>query len=127
MVEVEVVKALLAAGAKVDERDSWNQTALHLASRAGNKKVVRMLLAAGAKVDVTDREGRTPIEVASNKVKGVLIGGGAGPACADWKSAEFWGRAMARHVRHCLARGKAWRPSRGASMSSFAQHGSASW
>ncbi len=115
-VEAEIVKALLAAGAKVDAQDSWDQTALHLASSIGYEKVVKMLIAAGARVDLTDRRGRTPMDVASRNVKQVLLAGGAGPACSDWKSAEFWKAAMAKHVRRCLARGKSWGASRGASM-----------
>ena len=45
---VEVIRLLLAAGAKVDAPEDEGQTALMIAARAGNKEVVRLLLDAGA-------------------------------------------------------------------------------
>ncbi|KAJ9441346.1 hypothetical protein DIPPA_13738, partial [Diplonema papillatum] len=48
----EVVKELIAAGAKVDVQDNDGSTALQSASYFGHSEVVKELIAAGAKVDV---------------------------------------------------------------------------
>jgi len=48
---VEVVAALLAAGARVDDKDEHGATALHLAANEGHAVVVSALLASGATVD----------------------------------------------------------------------------
>ncbi|KAJ9437836.1 Eye-specific diacylglycerol kinase, partial [Diplonema papillatum] len=50
----EVVKELIAAGAKVDVQANDGSTALHIARENGRLKVVKELIAAGAKVDVQD-------------------------------------------------------------------------
>ncbi|KAJ9445163.1 putative ankyrin repeat protein R911 [Diplonema papillatum] len=48
----EVVKELIAAGAKVDVPGDYGSTALSAASGNGHSEVVKELIAAGAKVDV---------------------------------------------------------------------------
>ncbi|KAJ9439916.1 putative ankyrin repeat protein R863 [Diplonema papillatum] len=49
---LEVVKELIAAGAKLHAPNMNSATALHLASQNGHLEVVKELIAAGANVDV---------------------------------------------------------------------------
>ena len=63
----EIVRMLLAAGAKIDHVDEDGNTALLQASREGHTEIVRMLLAAGAKVDHVDKNERTALLLASYK------------------------------------------------------------
>ena len=65
--ELELVRELLKAGAKLDSTDREGWTPLHIASKKGNLKLVQELLKAGAKLDSTDREGWTPLHIASKK------------------------------------------------------------
>jgi len=46
---------------KINSRDSAGNTALHLASYAGNNNVLLELLKMGAKIDTQDNRGATPI------------------------------------------------------------------
>jgi len=61
---VRTVKAMLAAGADVNLRDTWGGTALLDAAESGRREVVRALLAAGARKDLKRRDGATPVSVA---------------------------------------------------------------
>ena len=63
---VEVVRALLAAGAGVDVANNDGRTALMLASANGHVKVVRALLAAGANKHLITLAGGTAFSVASH-------------------------------------------------------------
>jgi hypothetical protein len=56
-----LVKAELARGAEVNEKDKGGQTALIKAAGNGHLAVVRLLLAAGAEVDERDNEGQTAL------------------------------------------------------------------
>jgi len=60
----KIVKAMIAAGADVNKKDTWGGTALFDAAMAGHSKVVKMLLKAGAKTDIERREGGTPAAIA---------------------------------------------------------------
>jgi len=62
--DVGVMRRLLAAGARVDHRQSAGYTALHEVAAIGNADVVRLLLEAGAESDARNGEGRTPAELA---------------------------------------------------------------
>lgn len=57
------VKAMIAAGADVNLRDSRGRTALFEAAQRGQLSVAKELLRAGARPDVRDRAGMTPLEV----------------------------------------------------------------
>ena len=79
---VEVVRALIEAGADVNAVDSNQMSPLHLASSL-NWVVVPLLLEAGAKVNVMDKRGLTPLwfaAVARHKsVIAALLMAGADP------------------------------------------------
>lgn len=63
----DVVRALVRAGARVDERsDSKRCTALHMAARRGNTEVAGALLDCGADINAPDRAGVTPLQRAKN-------------------------------------------------------------
>jgi len=56
-----IVRMLLAAGARTNERTPEGTTALHIAVGAGDLGVVSALLEYGASVDIRDARGRTAI------------------------------------------------------------------
>lgn len=69
---IEIMKALLAAGAKVDHVDKSGQQPIHTAAARGNIETVKVLLAAGAKVDAEIKgtetgssNGKQPLHVAA--------------------------------------------------------------
>ncbi|XP_024218528.1 ankyrin-3 [Halyomorpha halys] len=78
---VEVVKALLDAGAAVDMTGKYQRTALHLAAREGQTEVVTALLHAGAAVNMKNKNQNTPLHLAAWKghteVVTALLGAGA--------------------------------------------------
>ncbi len=57
------VKAMIAAGADANLRDSRGRTALFEAAERGHLSVAKELLRAGGRADVRDRAGMTPLEV----------------------------------------------------------------
>lgn len=60
----EMVRMLLARGARVDQTDDMGRTALHHAACAGRLEVARALLERGARVDARASGGETPLEFA---------------------------------------------------------------
>ena len=67
--ELEMLSALLAAGAKINETDHDGDTAVHYAAVQGELACVEALAKAGAKLEVKDNDGETPLQVASKSVK----------------------------------------------------------
>ena len=63
----DMVYAVIAAGAPLDQGDEQNFTAIDFAALNGNLDVVRTLLDAGAKGDVVDTFGLTPSMNAGNR------------------------------------------------------------
>ena len=67
------VRALIAAGEKVDTRYSDGRTALYVAVVRRKRSVVDVLLAAGADMNIQDNEGRTVLHLAVKQSNGSLI------------------------------------------------------
>ena len=84
-----VVKALLAGGANIKERDKDSMTLLHWAAVTHHPEVARVLLANGADVNAVDRFGYTPLMYAAGidfgdaETATVLLRAGANPAAKD--------------------------------------------
>ena len=58
----DIVRRLLQSRqcrARLNDRNEWGDTALHLASEAGNAEICQMLIAAGASVTVRNNRGET--------------------------------------------------------------------
>ncbi|XP_067015008.2 rabankyrin-5 [Anabrus simplex] len=62
-----LVRSLLLAGARVDDRDAHRQTALHVAAAAGHAAVVSALLQNKANFDATDSDGDNALHVATRE------------------------------------------------------------
>lgn len=60
-----MAELLIAHGADVDMRSRHRRTPLHLAARAGRKRMIEFLLSVGANVNALDRHGRTPLDEAA--------------------------------------------------------------
>ncbi len=63
--DVEAVRALLAAGAEIDEPQADGTTALHWAAYRDDAEMVALLLGSGATVRSTNRYGVRPISLAA--------------------------------------------------------------
>lgn len=85
---LDVVKSLLGAGAKVDARDKYGLTALHKATRKNKVGVVKALLEAGANPNQQGQLGNTPMN--SHKAKApvvtALLVAGGDPNIGDYSS-----------------------------------------
>ena len=64
---VRTVKAMLAAGADVNQKDTWGGTALFDAAHEGHMQVAKVLLAAGAATNIKRRDCATPISIARER------------------------------------------------------------
>eukprot|EP01047_Picozoa_sp_COSAG01_P072752 COSAG01_NODE_11655_length_1886_cov_4.837717_1_plen_463_part_00 len=78
---VEVIRALVEAGATVDQPNKTGSTPLFMASQQGHVAAVAALLGGGVAVDQPRKGGATPLYVASQQghvaVVEALLGGGA--------------------------------------------------
>ena len=61
--QIDVVRALFAAGAPLSRQDSGGNTALHHAAGDGNKAVITALIAAGCNPAVRNRKGQLPVDL----------------------------------------------------------------
>lgn len=72
-VSAQIVRSLLAVDdIRVDASDSWDETPLHVAARAGHVEVCKALLDAGACIDATNAEMYTPLVVAGQAEQALL-------------------------------------------------------
>ena len=60
-----IVQDLLARGARIDAATKKGNTALHIASLAGQGEVVKILVAHSASVNVQSQNGFTPLYMAA--------------------------------------------------------------
>jgi len=65
---LEEYTLLRAAGADVNARTNFNETALHSAALRGWNEVIKRLVADGADLDAEDRHGLTPIDFAMGRI-----------------------------------------------------------
>jgi len=65
---VNLLRALLDAGAERDVADGEGRTALHLAAQSGNEELARLLLEQphGANASVPDKDSHTPMHIAAS-------------------------------------------------------------
>lgn len=59
--DLNIVKALLSAGANVNIHESSGWTALHFAAQAYSYEITKILLESSAEVDAIDNQGSTPL------------------------------------------------------------------
>jgi ankyrin repeat protein len=62
---IEVVKYLVDAGARIDDRDARGRTALMIAAEGGRAEIVTLLLARGADPALKDRTGKRAADLTS--------------------------------------------------------------
>jgi uncharacterized protein len=83
----DMVRALVAGGADVNQRAGDGTTALHWSVLNGDAALVDLLLAAGADVSAANRHGVTPLALAATNGSGPLVerllGAGADPNAAN--------------------------------------------
>jgi ankyrin repeat protein len=65
---LEVYSLLRAAGADVNARTRFNETALHSAALRGWHRIIERLVADGAELDVVDNNGLSPIDFALGRI-----------------------------------------------------------
>lgn len=94
------IRALLAAGARLEVRDGAGRTALHYAET--DEEVAALLLRAGADPDAFDIDGRTPLMEAcaygERRLAELLLDAGASPAMRDGAGESALSMAL-EHVR----------------------------
>ena len=105
---VQVAGELIRAGARVNAKNDYKQTALHRASRWGQSSVVTTLIEAGANPNEQDGWGMTPLMKAANRgrhqVVGELIRAGANVSVIS--SRKWWPVAAGSTALHFAAEHK---------------------
>ena len=95
---VEIVTALIDAGANLETPGFVGLHPLHAAAKAGQMEIAKLLIARGAIVDALDDSGRTPLIIAISSPKTinvikVLLAAGANRGAEDrayHRNALFW-------------------------------------
>jgi len=87
----KAVKALVARGAKVDDRNCLGETALMVAAEVGSAETVQFLLDSGADVNARDKYGMTVLMLAFDDKETVetLLRNGASKANVLWKGSNM--------------------------------------
>mmetsp|Transcript_11468 Transcript_11468/g.13598 ORF Transcript_11468/g.13598 Transcript_11468/m.13598 type:complete len:164 (-) Transcript_11468:74-565(-) len=71
--ELQIMEALLKAGAKVNDKDHDGDTPVHYASAQGNIDCIRLLARKKCDLEAVDNDGESPVDVAQGgKVKQVI-------------------------------------------------------
>ncbi|MGP1595101.1 MAG: ankyrin repeat domain-containing protein [Treponema sp.] len=70
----EMLTALLAERADVNQTDDNNNTALMIAAETGNSKIVAILLAHNADITMENDYDETALDIARNSVKQYIVG-----------------------------------------------------
>ncbi|XP_047112058.1 serine/threonine-protein phosphatase 6 regulatory ankyrin repeat subunit B-like [Schistocerca piceifrons] len=70
---VQVIRALIAAGHKVSTKDKQGSTALHLAAEEFYVEGARILLEAGAKIEKKDKSDHTALVLAAQRGQGEMV------------------------------------------------------
>ncbi|KAK3898380.1 ankyrin-2 [Staphylotrichum tortipilum] len=97
---VELIDALLAAGAPVDQRNHDGRTALHV---AGTWSVIDLLVNRGADLEARDHSGATPLMLHCSRRGDVdhLLSLGARPDTRDFAGRTLLHQALgSHHARH---------------------------
>ncbi|KAJ3666966.1 hypothetical protein Zmor_002382 [Zophobas morio] len=71
---LDVVKLLLAKGAKLNLPDAKGKLPIHYACKNLEAEIVQMLLSSGSEVDVPDAKGRFPIHIACKNKRVNIVG-----------------------------------------------------
>jgi ankyrin repeat protein len=94
--EIECLRRLLAAGADINARDRYGQTALMIAARKGESSVVRFLLKNGAGLDYTAKYGLSAMMLAviggHADIVRALVEAGADPSIRGTGAPGFAGK-----------------------------------
>ncbi|KPK43477.1 MAG: hypothetical protein AMJ65_05645 [Phycisphaerae bacterium SG8_4] len=79
--DIEGLRALVAAGADINERDEWGNPALHILAERDDPNAAKALIAAGADIEARNSEGDTPLIKAAMRFReqmaAALIAAGA--------------------------------------------------
>ena len=71
---LKMVNRYLSNGGKINQRNQFGGTLLHVASANGYKEIVKFLLSKGAKVNIKNNRGVTPLDLALNYKKPEVAG-----------------------------------------------------
>lgn len=101
------MEALLKRGAVVDAATKKGNTALHIASLAGQEEVVKLLVQYGASVNVQSQNGFTPLYMAAqenhdNVVRYLLANGANQSLATEVRNSTFYVMFIKIHV--CLVK-----------------------
>ena len=64
--KIDTIRSLLDGGADIDERDTFDRTALHRAAGKASPEVAEFLINKGADLEAKDKLGWTPLVVSAN-------------------------------------------------------------